>query len=156
LVQKRAESIRNFGIHWFGGEPLYGFPAIEDLGPFFCEMVDKHKWNYSVTMTTNAYLLTREVAAKLLSWRIKTFQITVDGAEDQHNLNRPARDGSGTFQTIFTNLRELAKFPDDFFVRLRVNFDNDTHPYLESFMDMLQQSFGTDPRFQLAFHAVGK
>lgn len=156
LIQKRAESIRKFGVDWFGGEPLYGFAAIEDLAPFFCEMVDKHGWKYSSTITTNAYLLTSEVAAKLLSWRIKNFQITVDGAEEHHNLNRPARDGSGTFHVIFDNLRELAKFPDDFFVRLRVNFDNDTHPHLEALFDMLQQSFGPDPRFQLAFHPVGK
>ena len=156
LVRNRAGSIRNLGISWFGGEPLYGMAAIEDLAPFFCEMVDQHHWVYSGTITTNAYLLTSEVAAKLLSWRIKNYQITVDGTQEQHDLNRPARDGSGTFQVIFNNLRELAKLPDEFAVRLRVNFDNETYPHLTSFLDMLQQSFGADPRFKLAFHPVGK
>lgn len=156
LVKNRAETIRNFGIHWFGGEPLYGFAAIEDLAPFFCEMADKNHWNYSATITTNAYLLTPEIAAKLLSWKVRNYQITVDGVEEQHNLNRPARDGSGTFDVIFNNLREFAKLPDPFVVRLRVNFDNDTHPYLTKFLDMLQQSFGSDSRFRLAFHPVGK
>ena len=156
LVRKRADSIRNFGVHWFGGEPLYGFAAIEDLAPFFLEMVEKHSWNYSVTITTNAYLLTPEVAAKLLSWRVNNFQITIDGHEEQHNLNRPARDGSGTFQVIFDNLRHLASLPDPFFVRLRVNFDNETHPHLKSLLDLVQSSFGSDRRFKLAFHPVGK
>ena len=35
FVEKRAPQLQNLTIGWFGGEPLYGFQAMEDLGPFF-------------------------------------------------------------------------------------------------------------------------
>ena len=37
LVEKRLDGLRTLRISWFGGEPLYGFAAIEDLAPFFVE-----------------------------------------------------------------------------------------------------------------------
>ena len=30
-------------MSWFGGEPLYGWEAVEDLAPFFMEMADEHE-----------------------------------------------------------------------------------------------------------------
>lgn len=33
LVQKRIVNCREFTVGWFGGEPLFGFEAIEDLAP---------------------------------------------------------------------------------------------------------------------------
>ena len=157
LVAKRvADGVRNLGVSWFGGEPLYGFAAIEDLGPYFVKMVEEHSLNYSVSMTTNGYLLSPDVADKLLSWRIKNFQITVDGTAEQHDRNRHGRDGGGTFETIFFNLKMLKKRSDDFFVRIRINFDARSHPHLEDFLALVQREFGGDSRYGVAFYGVGQ
>ena len=156
LVNRRADGLREFSVHWFGGEPLYGYAAIEDLAPFFLETATRHGWNYAASMTTNGYLLTPETARRLISWGIRKFQITLDGPPEQHDANRPARDGAGTFRVIFENLRALRDTDQKFLVRLRINYDRANSSHLEALLQLLQEAFGRDPRFELAFHAVGK
>lgn len=156
LIQKRLPGLRRLAISWFGGEPLYGWKAIEDLAPFFMEVAEEHSISLFSHMTTNGYLLTPEVAGKLLSWKINDFQITVDGPPENHNCSRPTREGGPTFQTIFENLKALRDRPDDFFVRIRVNFDKDNHPNLREFLDLVAEEFRDDPRFVLGFFAVGR
>jgi len=156
LVESRVTSLKRLNISWFGGEPLYGLPAIDELAPFFDEIATRHNLQYSASMTTNGYLLTPDVADRLISWRLRNFQITVDGLAEQHNHNRPGRDGSGTFETIFENLKALKASSHKFFVRVRVNFDRDTAPHLEKLLCYLEQEIGPDPRFGIAFYGVGK
>jgi uncharacterized protein len=156
LIRNRVPGLRNLAISWFGGEPLYGLKAIEDLAPFFVEMAAEHSFALFSHMTTNGYLLTPDVAAKLLSWQINDFQITVDGPPEHHDCSRPTREGGPTFQTIFENLKSLRDRPDEFFVRLRVNFDQQNHPSLERFLDLVAREFRDDPRFVLGFFAVGR
>jgi len=156
LVEGRLPSLRTLTVLWFGGEPLYGWSAIEELAPFFQQVADEHRLAFGSSMTTNGYLLTPEVAEKLLSWRVRSFQVTIDGAPEDHDRNRPARDGQGTFATIFSNLHALSARPDSFQVDVRVNFDRNNHPHITEFLDLLEQSFGHDPRFRLRFRAVGK
>jgi uncharacterized protein len=156
LVRKKVGEIRNLSVGWFGGEPLYGFAAIEDLAPFFQESATEHGWSYSSSMTTNGYLLTPDVARRLISWNVTQFQITLDGPPEQHDTNRPARDGSGTFHTIFENLKALTSTDHKFLVSLRINFDRGNHNHLDSLLLLLQHTFGSDPRFEVTFHAVGK
>lgn len=156
LVQKRLPGLRTFMAGWFGGEPLYGFQAIEDLAPFFIDLADRHGVQYLSHMTTNGYLLTPEIAEKLLAWRVRRFQITLDGPATQHNCSRPARNGEGTFDRIFDNLKELRKRPDDYFVDIRVNFDRNNHPHLGELFALIEQEFKGDPRFGMRFRAVGQ
>jgi len=156
LVEKRAPRLRQLTVGWFGGEPLYGFKAMEDLGPFFTEIAEKNSIGYFSHITTNGYLLTPDVAEKLLAWRVVNYQITIDGMREQHDKKRPARDGSGTFDTIISNLIELKKRTETFRVRIRVNYDRENHPYLEELLLLLEKEFVDDQRFAVAFHGVGR
>jgi uncharacterized protein len=156
LIEKRAPNLRHLTIGWFGGEPLYGFKAIEDLGPFFAEITSRYSIQFVSHMTTNAYLLTPDVAEKLLAWKVFFYQVTLDGMRAQHDKKRPARDGSGTFDTIISNLRALKQREEKFRVRLRVNYDYENYPHLEELLSLLEDTFEHDPRFIVAFHAVGK
>ncbi|HXO40090.1 MAG TPA: radical SAM protein [Thermoanaerobaculia bacterium] len=156
LVRKRIGKLNRLGVSWFGGEPLYGWEAVEDLAPFFVEIADEHEVSFGSNMTTNGYLLTPQVADKLLAWRIRHFQITLDGLAEHHDHARVGRDGSPTFATIFDNVKALARRDDDFRVDLRVNFDRVNAPGLSQFVDILAQEFKDDRRFSLALHAVGK
>jgi uncharacterized protein len=155
MVEKKAPQISELRISWFGGEPLYGFAAIEDLAPAFVAIADAHGLVLGNHMTTNAYLLTPEVARKLLSWQVRSFQITIDGTPAQHDCRRKGRDGSATFETIFSNLKSLHGTDEKFDVVIRVNYDRASCVEMEPFLDLLQTEFGKDPRFSLAFHAIG-
>lgn len=156
LVEKQLGSLRSLLISWFGGEPLYGFQAIEDLAPYFVKLVDEHDLHYFSNMTTNGYLLTPEVADKLLAWRVTKYQITLDGPPETHNRNRPTRDGQGSFDKILDNLKSLSGRPDDFAVDLRVNFDRNNYPHMDKFLDIVEQELSSDPRFRLRFRAIGR
>ncbi len=156
LIERRAGSLRHLSVNWFGGEPLYGFQAIEDLGPFFIEVAAKYGISFSSQMTTNGYLLTPEVATKLLTWKVEQFQITVDGMPEDHDRNRPSRDGQGTFETIFGNLKAMQHRPESFKVNIRFNFDQQTYPKHPEFLDLVEREFGRDPRFHIRFRSVGK
>jgi uncharacterized protein len=156
LVEKRLPGLRTLSIAWFGGEPLYGLPAIEDLAPYFLELAEENNLSFGSNMTTNGYLLTPEVAEKLLSWKIRRFQITIDGPPDSHDRSRPTREGTGTFRTIFENLKALSLRPDPFNVDVRVNFDRNNYPHMGKFLDLLEEELKSDIRFKLRFRAVGK
>lgn len=156
FVESRLPSLRRLVVGWFGGEPLYGLNAIEELAPFFYETAQEHSIAFSSHMTTNGYLLTPEVAEKLLAWKVILYQITIDGAPEDHDRSRPARDGSGTFSRILSNLQSLREHPDEYTVDIRINFDKDNYPNLERFLDILGSEFGGDRRFKLRFRPVGR
>lgn len=156
LVEKRLPSLRELRVTWFGGEPLYGFEAIKDLAPFFLETARRASIPYSSDMTTNAYLLTPDIADQLLSWKVQHYQITIDGPPEFHDCSRPARNGEGTFDKIFENLKSLHKRQDSFHATLRVNFDRNNYPHLGSFFDLLEKELSDDSRFELRFRAVGR
>ncbi len=156
LVESRLDGLRTLAISWFGGEPLYGWAAVEELAPFFHDTAREHGLAFASHMTTNGYLLTPETVEKLLAWRIDDFQITLDGPPEEHDRWRPTRDGQGSFDTIFRNLEAMKRRRDDFSVILRVNFSPETHPHLERLLDLLATTFRDDPRFNLSFHAVGR
>lgn len=156
LVESRLDSLRALQISWFGGEPLYGFEAIEELAPFFAELAEREQLDYFSHMTTNAYLLTEEVFAKLLAWRVTDYQITLDGMPEDHDRHRVARDGGPTFDTIFRNLVQMSQRSEQFTVVIRVNYDQGNAPGLEKFLALLETQFAGDDRFTIAFHPIHK
>lgn len=156
LVESKAHALRDLTVSWFGGEPLYGMEAIDDLAPFFVDIAQRNGIEYFSHMTTNGYLLTDKVVERLLSWRITDFQITLDGLPQDHDRNRPGRDGSGTFARIYDNLVDMSLRSEEFSVVIRVNFDRNNTPGLEPFLQLLQAKFRGDERFVLSFHPVGK
>lgn len=156
LVRRRLRTLRVLTVSWFGGEPLYGWQAIEDLAPFFVEVSREAGIGYGSSMTTNGFLLTPEVAEKLLAWQVTSYQITVDGMPEDHDRNRPTREGQGTFETIFRNLVALKERPETFRVDLRVNYDANNARRLPEFLGLFENSFRGDARFRLRFHAVGR
>ncbi len=156
LVERRARSLRELRVSWFGGEPLYGWEAVEDLAPFFADIARRHELDYYAHITTNGYLLTPERQDRLFEWEVRDFQITLDGPPEVHDAKRRGRDGSSTFHAIFSNLKALRDREDDFLVTLRMNFDRTNHPHLERLLEMFEAEFSGDRRFGVSFHAVGK
>ena len=155
LVEKRLSTLSYLSVSWFGGEPLYGWPAIEELGPFFRDVAVENSLPFFSNMTTNGYLLTPDVAEKLLNWGVLRYQITIDGTPEDHNRNRPARNGEPTFDTIFRNLQEIRRRPENYTIDIRINFDRQNLAGLKDFVDLLGQEFGGDHRFNVRVRPVG-
>jgi uncharacterized protein len=157
LLAHRAPTLKQIGISWFGGEPLYGWDAVEELSPFAHRIGREHGVPVTQNMTTNAYLLTEERATRLLEWGCTSYQITLDGLPDEHDCKRVGRDGSPTYGVILENLRSLAARKNaEYEVAIRVNFDQKNFLKLGPFIEALSADFGGDSRFQLRFRPVGK
>jgi uncharacterized protein len=157
LTLRRAPLLRELTISWFGGEPLYGWAAVEELAPFFKDVADRHGLMHTQHMTPHAYLLTEERATRLLEWGCTNYQITIDGLPEEHNCKRVGRDGSPTYDTILDNLRSMhQRKAADFAIDIRVNFDRDNFPRLGRFLESLSEDFAGDPRFRLRFRPVGQ
>ena len=156
LIRARVRPVRFFQLDWFGGEPLLGYEAIEEIAPFALEMAQKYDVKFSGSMTTNGYLLTPERSKALLDWNVRNYQITLDGSATTHDTHRPLQNGQPTFDRILTNLKAMAAQPHDFEVAIRYNFDHDNLKEAPSLMRILRTTFGDDKRFKMRFRAVGK
>lgn len=156
LVNKRVKYLDRLSVSWFGGEPLYGWEAIEELAPYFTEVAASHGIAFSSHMTTNGYLLTPDLAEKLLSWGVTSYQITLDGAPEDHDRSRPARDGSGTFAQIYSNLLSMARRPEKFGVTVRVNVSPGNASRIHELLSSLKEDLGEDQRFYLSFQPVSR
>lgn len=155
-LEKQASSLKQLRLEWFGGEPLYGIEAIEDIAPFALKLAERHSIQYASKVTTNAYLLTPEVADRLLAWNVRMYQVTLDGPAEHHDRCRPGRDGSPTFEVIFENLKAMHRRKEKFSVTLRINFDRDNAPDLERLLDAMKQEFEDDPRFGIQFRGIAR
>jgi uncharacterized protein len=155
LMEKRATQLKKLHLSWFGGEPLLGYEAIQEISEAATAITEKHGIHLTGEMTTNGYLLTPDRFEDLMRWRVNSYQISVDGAAAQHDSHRILRGGGGTYNVIMENLRAMQKTAHNFVVVIRVNFDPETRKQMAEFMDELS-AFKGDPRFILRFYPVGK
>lgn len=110
FAAKRAEEqgSSHFEVIWYGGEPLLGQDVIADLSAQFMEMCERLHMSYTADIVTNGYLLDRRAGELLRAARVKNVQITLDGPDAAtHDATRHLADGSGSFERIIANLREL-------------------------------------------------
>ncbi|MBF6300431.1 SPASM domain-containing protein [Nocardia amamiensis] len=156
LVAKRAAQLQRLRIDWFGGEPLSALPVVERISKEIIEVCSDNGINYSATMTTNGFLLTRETADLCLGLNIRRYQITLDGTAETHNKLRVLQNGRPTFDTIVENLMHLSERKDDFSVRIRVNFTPALVAHIPQFLRYMGERFGNDRRFTIWFHPVGR
>jgi uncharacterized protein len=155
-VERGIRGLNSVKIDWFGGEPLLGFEAIQDIAPKVQALCRKHDVQLLQGMTTNAYLLTPDVFHSLISWGITDYQITLDGPRISHDTSRILKDGGGTYDTIIANLRKISTLPGDCSITLRINFGPDNLRFMDEHLEAMKSYFGHDPRFKMRFYPVSK
>lgn len=110
-----AGGCNDVSLTLFGGEPL--------LNPQRCYRILERTQHLShASIITNGVLLTSEVAQELASRRVRTIQVTFDGAQADHDSVRTlASSGGGTYKTILDNLERIDNLPIFPGRQLRVN-----------------------------------
>ncbi|ADQ14456.1 radical SAM/SPASM domain-containing protein [Halanaerobium hydrogeniformans] len=156
FTYNKVAEYSSLNTRWFGGEPLLARDIIYQLSDSFLESCERAGIPYSSHMTTNAYLLTPEVVDELLKRKINKFQITFDGPEIIHDSTRKLAGGGKTFKVILNNLLAMKNRDLDFYVSLRVNFNNASLVLMEDLFRLISENFGNDPRFGLYFRPIGK
>jgi MoaA/NifB/PqqE/SkfB family radical SAM enzyme len=104
---------RIYKVNFTGGEPLMRRDAVE-LMRRATEIGIRH-----LHLNSNAILLTPQRIAEVLDAGVRSFNISVDGTRETHDLIR-GRDGS--FDTTVRHLRVLAEQGRGLGVRIRMNF----------------------------------
>lgn len=104
-INKKSKKTERISIDWYGGEPLLRFKQLKRMNDKISEICKKQDTEYSISITTNGYLLNEKVINYLKKFKVSHLQITIDGPPETHNYNRPFATGKPTFQKIFENIK---------------------------------------------------
>lgn len=154
FVKQRMRNCTSLHVSWFGGEPLVAMDVIRNLSLSFIEICKSEKKRYSADITTNGTLLNIDTFRELQKLRVITFQITVDGTKEIHDMQRPlVNNDSSSYDLIVKNLLKLKTEVKSygFRVYLRINLTKKTFLKIEDFIWEMDKMFGNDSRFQMSF-----
>ena len=155
IIQYHKDNpLQHLSIEWYGGEPLIKYAEIVSFTERLNTFCEKERIEVTYGMTTNAYLLTKERAEKLLSIGITAFQITLDGMEETHNRLRPHISAKDSWATIVNNLQHMKQLDYMFNVKVRINYDLDVLDNIEEFHNFIKNNL--DKRFRVFHHAICK
>lgn len=143
LLRKRCPELRQLRIAWFGGEPLLELPIIREISECARTLSQTHpQVEYQSDMTTNAYLLSPDVFVQLFEYGITTFQITLDGFENDHDQFRKRKNDQGSFATIWNNLLEIKELDLPVTIILRLHFSTRHLKNMDKLISEVNRHFG--------------
>lgn len=151
FVRHNIHKYTAFEATWFGGEPLLMFDDIKEMSKEFMKICAFNKRYYKSSITTNGYLLDVDTFKELLKLRIRTYQITIDGTEPMHNMQRPLAGGQPTFKRIYDNLMEIKKLKNhNFHIVIRSNLTEEIFNHMDEYVNMISDICGNDNRFSVS------
>jgi uncharacterized protein len=113
-------NLQTFILSFFGGEPLMYFDIIArpliDYLYTLCTPIGK---KVKIHFTSNGYLLNKSLIDYLKNKDV-SFQITLDGARENHNQTRFTKNKKGSYDQIIRNIKDLARIGAR--VILRINY----------------------------------
>lgn len=134
-IYEKTQDPENEKIHiiWFGGEPLLYPNIVTKMNTEIYNYCKKHNKSLQSDVITNGYNLSQELVEKLIKAHINHLQITLDGCKKNHDMRRILKNGCGTYNTIYTNLKNLKDKPLTVVIRINVDKSNiDTISELEN------------------------
>ena len=116
---ERTRDTSFINMSFYGGEPLLRFGLITRCMEYAKEVFKGRR--YSFSMTTNASLLTVDKAKYLMDNGVD-IQVSLDGPKEIQDKNRKKKsDGSGTYETVMRNLKNIKKEIPDYYKKLSFN-----------------------------------
>jgi uncharacterized protein len=157
LLTRRAAALRQLAMSWFGGEPTLACDIIEDILLHVRSLRHQHPtFACTSNMTTNGYLLSRALFERLLGLGITQYQITFDGPRESHDSKRVLASGAGTFDQVWANVARLREVDGNFTVLVRLHVSGENQAQLPGFIDVYQDTFGEDRRFELLIRPLSR
>ena len=135
---------RNFRLQlsFFGGEPLlYYKEVVKPIMEYALKQSHINDKKLTLDFTSNGYLLTQDIVDDLKTVDYVSFQITLDGCKDHHDLTRYSNKSAGSYQRIVDNIKLL--IANRIHVTLRINFTRenigDIDKISSSFSDLSEE-----------------
>lgn len=156
-VRKNIKYYTGLNVGWFGGEPLEALDVIRYLSNEFIKICKIARKPYKAGMTTNAYNLTKNVFIELHRLHIYEYQISVDGLRKSHDSKRKYMDGSGTFDKIIKNIKEIKNISEliQTEIVIRTNFTKQMMKELDAYIKFYDELLQNDTRFSIQVNMVG-
>jgi len=136
VVAKHLDQGRDVEIQFYGGEPLLSLPLVHRISTQLQQAAASRSRKFSISMTTNATLLTRAVVQELLPYNFIKAILTLDGPQEIHDAQRPFVSGKGSFDAIVTNIKAVH---DLVRIDLGGNFTPDNYGAFPQLLDYLLQ-----------------
>ncbi|HEY9029754.1 MAG TPA: radical SAM protein [Kangiella sp.] len=155
LLTKRIPTLKKLSFSWFGGEPLIEQGVVFEITKHAYDLCKEHGVYISGGFTTNGYNLTPELLKRLCDLNQNSYQITLDGSEETHNITRISRGGKGTFKKIWKNLLNIRDSGiEDFTVTIRIHLTIHNYDSVHKLVRNVKKEFGGDKRFNIHFHKI--
>lgn len=100
-------SDKSLFLGFYGGEPLMNFPLIKSSTQYAMELFKDKQLSFSIT--TNATLVTEEIATFLATLPECTVMISFDGSPEVHDANRVFSNGTGSYEAMKKGVLHLRK-----------------------------------------------
>lgn len=110
IIKNREK--REFSVGFFGGEPLLRFDLIKRSIAYAKKVFSE--WNLNLFITTNMTILNPEIIKFLFDQKIN-LNVSLDGPKDIHDAKRVFSDGSGSFDLVIKNLKEIKRINEEYF-----------------------------------------
>ncbi|EFK94562.1 radical SAM domain protein [Finegoldia magna ACS-171-V-Col3] len=144
FVDSKINTISELNITWYGGEPLLQINKIVEMSEFFLKLCHENNVLYYSTMITNGFLLNDENSIKLRRCNINTIQITLDGNEKTHDMQRRLKPNRPTYKKIIANIKEnIDNLPN---ISIRINM---TKNNIDSFYDIVDEIGNFDKKISI-------
>lgn len=141
-----AKSCKGNGVKitWFGGEPLLNIPAIDIIA----EDLSKYDIDYYSVITSNAYYLDKDIAARAKeNWNLTRALITLDGTREVYNRTKSYINHSSLingnddpFTRVLGNIQNALE--TGIGVTIRLNMDQQNAEDLSDLCDVIYDRFG--------------
>ncbi len=154
LLQKKIPELKILDLSWFGGEPLVAKNLVFEIAEYANQLSQEHGCKLMGEMTTNGFLLDVKTLTRLVNLKQRSFQISIDGAQEVHDTTRVTRNGKGSFARIWQRLSDAAKTDLDFHITLRVHLTALNVDSVKEFCELYEQELAGDERFRLFFKAI--
>ncbi len=144
FYRKNARFYKYLIVSWFGGEPLLRLDIIEYIMKQLMDISHKNGVVVRSMITTNGYLLTENAFCRLMKVGVRNYQITVDGLENTHNLQRPHKVKSNSFEVIISNLKEIMENHETgrYEIGIRFNISQEMNESREKILSFYHKNFG--------------
>lgn len=141
FIERKLPYTKNLSVAWFGGEPLLEFETIEILSKKIIELTKKYDVAYTASLTTNGYFLTEipNIIERLKVCQINSYQITLDGAPEDHNKIRRLKNGVGTtFDKMLDGI--ILLYQNRLNISVRINISKKNLKGLNLLFDILEEN----------------
>ncbi len=134
VKSRNYSSKEDIRITYYGGEPLLSIDRIAIISEKIRDFAAEKGLKYGFSLVTNGTLLTPAIAKRLVPLGLESAKVTLDGPQEIHDRLRPFTSGTGSFDVIMRNIRDVCGM-----IRIQVggNYTRDNYKEFPRLLDDL-------------------